>query len=124
MSSTTAQRIDQPAVGLRPDQVVFGRHMLTQAATKGFTRDQIRDALAHPYKVTDVTAHPGQKRWCGRGPVTADGNHLPGIAIVMEPIGGGRWRAVTAYLDGVITDMRADQAHDPRAMASSRLARR
>lgn len=98
------------AHGVRLDQVEFSRHMLTQAATKGFTKEQIISALTKPEKVTDVTRYPGQKRWCGAG-----------IAIVMEPLGNGRWSAVTAYLDGVITERRADQV-DSAAMTSRRLA--
>jgi hypothetical protein len=120
-----AQRtITDPAPLLRIEQIEFTHHVLTQAANKGFTKAQIVDALTRPYKVTDVTAYPGQRRWCGRGPKMADGTYLPGIAVVLAPLGGGRWQAITAYLDGVRTPLRQDQLNDPRALASTRVGNR
>lgn len=95
------------AVGLPIKTVTLTPHFLTQAVAKGFEASQIIDAIENPYKVTPVTRYPGQKRYCGRG----------GIAVVMD---GNT--AITAYLDGVVTEMRADQRHDPAARASRRLA--
>lgn len=83
-------------------------HCIAQAKAKGFTPAQIRDAVENPYKITDVRRYPGQKRYCGR----------KGLAVVLD----GR-KAVTCYLDGVVTPMRDDQRNDPHAQRSHRLAR-
>lgn len=93
--------------GLDLAAVTFTEHFLAQARTKGFTAEQIADALTAPYKITDVTRYPGQQRYCGRA----------GIAVVVDGT-----RCITAYLDGVVTPMREDQAHDPAARTSRRLA--
>ncbi len=85
--------------------VTYARHFVTQAIEKGFTAEQIQEAIEKPYKVTDVTAHPGQKRYCGGG-----------VAVVMDGT-----HAITIYLDGVVTPMREDQKSDPNALASRRL---
>lgn len=94
-----------PAAGLPLASVTLSPHFLTQAVDKGFTPQQIREAIENPYMVTDVTRYPGQKRYCGGG-----------IAIVMDGT-----TAVTAYLDGVVTPMRDDQRHDEWARNSYRL---
>lgn len=107
MYSTTSQTGFSGAA-----KIVFTEHFLRQAATKGFTADQIKSALRHPYKVTDVTRYPGQKRYCGKSQ-----NGQPGVAVVMD---GNT--AITCYLDGVITARRSDQ-NDAAALNSSRLAR-
>lgn len=83
-------------------------HCIAQARAKGFTPDQIRDAVENPYKITEVRRYPGQKRYCGQ----------KGLAVVLD----GR-KAVTCYLDGVVTPMRPDQMNDPKARASHRLNR-
>lgn len=93
--------------GIPVSQVKFTAHMLKQAANKGFDPQQIIDAVTDPYKVTDVTRYPGQKRYCGRS----------GVAVVMD---GNS--AITCYLDGVVTEMRPDQMNDPAARNSRRLA--
>lgn len=85
--------------------VTFGEHFLAQARAKGFTAEQIAEAIERPYKVTDVTRYPGQLRYCGGG-----------IAVVMDGT-----RAVTLYLDGVVTPMRPDQHSDSAALTSRRL---
>jgi hypothetical protein len=87
--------------------VTFSPHFIAQAKAKGFTPAQIKECIANPYKITDVSRYPGQKRYCGAG-----------IAIVMDG-----FRAVTCYLDGVRTPLRADQMNDPRALASRRALR-
>lgn len=92
--------------GLPLASVRFGHHFLTQARTKGFTADQIVEAITRPYKVTDVTRYPGQKRYCGGG-----------IAVVMDGTS-----AITCYLDGVVTPLREDQMSDTAALNSRRLA--
>lgn len=86
-------------------QINFTPHFLRQAATKGFTAGQIKSALRHPEKVTEVTRYPGQLRYCGAG-----------VAVVMD---GNS--AVTCYLDGVRTPLRADQRDDPMALTSTRV---
>lgn len=96
------------AQGIALSQVTFTRHFLTQAAKKGFTAEQITAAIETPYKVTAVTRHPNQVRYCGAG-----------IAVVMDQ---EQHTAITAYLDGVVTPMREDQRHDPAARTSRRLA--
>ena len=83
-------------------------HCIAQAKAKGFTPAQIRDAVENPYKITEVRRYPGQKRYCGR----------KGLAVVLD----GR-KAVTCYLDGIVTPMRPDQHNDPHAQRSHRLAR-
>lgn len=92
---------------LDPAYVVFTPHFKNQFREKGFTTNQVFEALAHPYKVTDVRRYPGQRRYCGGG-----------IAIVMDGM-----RAVTVYLDGVRTALRPDQMSDPAALASRRAIR-
>lgn len=89
--------------------VTFTHHFLAQAVAKGFTAEQISGAVQDPYKVTEVTRHPGQMRFCGQG-----------IAVVIDV---NKRSAITAYLDGVVTEMRPDQVNDPAARASRRLAR-
>lgn len=89
-------------------QVEFSPHFISQFRAKGFTTAQVKDAIEQPYKVTDVRRYPGQRRYCGR----------LGLAIVMD---GNR--AVTCYLDGVVTPLRDDQKNDPAALASRRLNR-
>jgi len=85
----------------------FSDHAIRQARTKGFTADQILGALNNPYKITDVTRYPGQKRHCGSG-----------IAVVVDGD-----RVITMYLDGVVTALRPDQMSDPAALNSRRLGR-
>lgn len=96
---------------MKLEDVVFERHFLDQAKAKGFTAEQIADAITNPYKITDVLRYPGQKRYCGRGV-----NGLQGLAVVLD---GNR--AVTVYLDGVVTPMRPDQKNDKAAINSKRL---
>ncbi len=88
-------------------EVEFSDHFKRQFRAKGFTTAQVREAIERPYKVTDVTRYPGQKRRCGGG-----------IAVVMRDN-----VAITCYLDGVVTPMRADQRNDPAARNSRRLNR-
>lgn len=95
-----------------PATIEFTSHFREQMLAKGFTTKQVGDALANPYKVTDVTRYPGQVRYCSAGI-----NGLPGIAVVVEGD-----TAITLYLDGQISEMRPDQAGDPAAMSSRRLA--
>lgn len=85
-------------------KVEFSEHFKTQFRAKGFHKEQLREAIERPYKVTDVTRYPGQKRYCGGG-----------IAVVMDG-----YRAITVYLDGVVTPRRADQT-DAAALNSRRL---
>lgn len=85
----------------------YTRHFIDTVKAKGFAPEQIVSAIRSPYKVTDVTRHSGQKRYCGAG-----------VAVVMA---GGT--AITVYLDGVVTDLRPDQMNDPAALASRRLNR-
>lgn len=87
--------------------VNFTRHFVSTVASKGFTAEQVMSAIRNPYKITDVTRHPGQKRYCGAG-----------VAVVMAGD-----TAITVYLDGVVTDLRPDQMNDPAALASRRLNR-
>jgi hypothetical protein len=94
-----------PAKGLT-GKIIPTPHFRAQVLAKGFTMSQIVSALTHPDKVTDVTDYPGQKRYCGAG-----------VAVVMD---GNT--TVTAYVDGVVTDLREDQRRDPRALNSRRLA--
>jgi hypothetical protein len=92
---------------MNPADVTFTPHFIAQFRAKGFTTEQVAECLTKPYKITDVRRYPGQKRYCGAG-----------IAIVMDGT-----RAVTLYLDGVVTPMREDQRNDPNALASRRLNR-
>ena len=89
-------------------QVTYSDHFIKQAKAKGFTASQIIGALMSPEKITDVRKYPGQKRYCGSG-----------VAVVMDGT-----RAITIYLDGVVTPMREDQKNDPSALNSRRLNRR
>lgn len=91
-----------------PAHVVFSPHFNAQFRAKQFTAKQIEEALMHPYKVTDVTRYPGQKRYCGGG-----------VAVVMRDN-----VAVTVYADGVVTPLREDQKSDPAAQKSVRLNRK
>lgn len=86
-------------------KVTFTEHFKRQFRAKGFTTAQIREAIESPYKVTDVTRYPGQKRYCGGG-----------VAVVMRDN-----VAVTVYLDGVVTPLRPDQMNDPAARSSRRI---
>lgn len=85
--------------------VSFSAHFIRQAREKGFTADQIQQAIENPYKVTDVRRYPGQKRYCGAG-----------VACVLDGT-----TAITIYADGIVTPMREDQKSDPAALASKRL---
>lgn len=85
--------------------VKFSDHFKRQFREKGFTLAQVREAIENPYKITDVRRYPGQKRYCGGG-----------IAIVMRDN-----VAVTVYLDGVVTPLRADQMNDAAALTSRRV---
>lgn len=96
-----------------PATIIFTEHFRDQMLAKGFTTKQVGDALANPYKVTDVTRYPGQVRYCGNGV-----NGLPGIAVVVEGD-----TAITCYEDGTVTALRPDQMDDSAALASGRLAR-
>ena len=102
---TTKTRTATKPQGMSLAAVKFERHFIAQAIAKGFTAEDIRDAVENPYKITDVTRYPGQNRYCGKK-----------IAVVMD---GNR--AVTCYLDGIVTPRRADQI-DEAAMNSRRLA--
>lgn len=92
---------------MRIYEVTWSPHFIRQASEKGFTAEQIRSAIEQPYKVTDVTRYPGQKRYCGAG-----------VAVVMDGT-----RAVTIYADGVVTPLRADQMNDQAALNSRRINR-
>lgn len=94
-------------LGLGLGSVAFSPHFIDQAKAKGFTPEQIRGAIEQPYKVTDVSRYPGQKRYCGSG-----------VAVVID---SENQRAITAYLDGVRTALREDQLDDASAMNSPRL---
>jgi hypothetical protein len=91
-----------------PSLVRFTKHFNKQFREKGFKAEQIKEALTNPYKVTDVTRHPGQKRYCGGG-----------VAVVMVDN-----VALTVYADGVVTPLREDQKNDPAALNSTRLNRK
>ena len=93
---------------MKCSEVEFSDHFKRQFREKGFTTAQVREAIESPYKITDVRRYPGQKRYCGGG-----------IAIVMRDN-----VAITVYLDGVVTPLRADQMNDAAALNSSRLTRR
>lgn len=88
-------------------RVTVSEHAKATCRAKGFTAAQVREAIEHPYKVTDVRRYPGQKRYCGAG-----------VAVIMDG-----FRVITVYLDGVVTPLREDQKSDPAALASRRLNR-
>ena len=93
--------------------VNFTNHFIKQAKHKGFTAEQIAQAIEQTdprCKITPVTRHPGQMRYCGFG----EGS----VAVVMQ---GNT--AITIYLNGVITPRREDQADDEAAISSKRLAK-
>lgn len=90
-------------------EVTVTPHFRKQMEAKGFTAEQVIDALTAPYKVTDVTRYPGQKRYCGR----------LGLAVVARDN-----VLVTCYLDGVVTPLREDQKNDNAAINSRRLNNR
>ena len=87
-------------------KITYTHHFLMQAAAKGFTADQITEAIRTPYDVNDVLRYPGQRRYMGGG-----------VAVVMD---GNR--AITIYEDKVVTPLREDQRNDPAALNSQRLA--
>lgn len=87
-----------------PD-IKFTAHFKQQFVQKGFTQEQLREAIERPEKITDVRRFPGQKRYCGGG-----------IAVVLR---GNT--AITVYLDGVVTPLREDQSNDRAALNSRRL---
>lgn len=95
------------AGGIPLNQVQFTDHFIKQAKSKGFKADDIRTAIESPERITDVRRYPGQRRHIGAG-----------LAIVMH---GNR--AITGYLDGVVTPLRPDQMNDPAARNSRRLSR-
>lgn len=86
-------------------EVRFTEHFKKQFRSKGFTSAQIREAIEHPYKITDVRRYPGQRRYCGGG-----------VAVVMRDR-----TAITVYLDGVVTPLRPDQLNDTAALNSTRI---
>ena len=92
--------------GLDTSKVTFTPHFIAQARSKGFSPQQIVSALRNPTKVTDVRRYPGQLRYCGAG-----------VAVVCR----GNI-AVTVYLDGIVTPLRADQT-DSAARNSRRINR-
>lgn len=95
----------------------FGTHFTQRVREYGYTKGQVLEAITNPYKVTPVSAYPGQWRFCGRA-----ANGQPGIAVVVD-YNDRTPRAVTCYLDGVRTALRPDQLNDPRALASTRALR-
>ena len=94
------------------DRLDVTPHFKKQMLAKGFTGNQVSNALRDPEKVTPVTKYPGQRRYCGDG-----------VAVIVEPVGANTYRLVTIYLDGVVTPLRADQMNDQDALNSRRLAR-
>lgn len=102
-----------PQTGLTArDRLEVTPHFKKQMLAKGFTGNQVSNALRDPEKVTPVTRYPGQRRYCGDG-----------VAVIVEPVGANTYRLVTLYLDGVVTPLRADQMNDQDALNSRRLAR-
>lgn len=93
------------------DRVILTDHFRSTVKAKGFTMSQVASALARPDKVTEVRRYPGQARFCGAG-----------IAVVVDPRADG-FVLITAYLDGVVTPLRADQT-DYEARNSRRINRR
>lgn len=84
-------------------------HAVETAKSKGFTAEEIFEAMTKPERITDVTKYPGQKRFiAGR------------LAVVCEPSGEDHWIIRTMYLDGVLTPPRPDQTD----AAGRRYARR
>lgn len=105
--------VNIPQTGLTTrDRLEITPHFKKQMLAKGFTGDQVSNALRDPEKVTPVTKYPGQRRYCGNG-----------VAVVVEPAGTNAYRLVTLYLDGVVTALRSDQMNDADALNSRRLAR-
>lgn len=97
------------SLGIDSSTLDLSRHAKKTLIEKGFTLEQVLKALRQPYKVTDVSRYPGQKRFCGGG-----------LAVIVN------MKAkviVTMYLDGVRTPLRADQMNDPAALASQRALR-
>lgn len=97
------------SLGVDHSTLDMSRHAMKQCKTKGFSGEQVKEALRQPYKVTDVRRYPGQKRYCGAG-----------IAVVVNP---DNKTIVTVYLDGVPTPLRPDQMSDPEARNSKRALR-
>ena len=87
----------------------FSDHAKKQALAKGFTPEQIFEALTNPRAVVDVRQYVGQKRWCGGG-----------VALVINT---KNHTVVTMYADMVRTPLRPDQMNDPKALASKRALR-
>lgn len=107
INATVRAQMRPKLKGIPRGQVNFKRHLWKQAEEKGFTREQIYEAIETPYKITDVSAHEGQQRYCGAG-----------VAVVMD---GNS--AITVYADGIRTALRPDQMNDPAALASKRALR-
>lgn len=88
-------------------KVEFTNHFVDQIKAKGLNPEDVIRAIYSPYKVTPVTKHPGQLRYCGSG-----------VAVVVRDS-----VAITVYLDGVCTPLREDQKSDSAACNSARVRR-
>lgn len=84
-------------------------HFKDQMELKGFTAEQVANAIYAPEKVTEVRKYPGQRRYCGDG-----------VAVIVRPERVG-YTLITLYADGIITPLREDQKNDPDALHSRRL---
>ena len=92
------------------DTLHLTRHVRETLRSKGIAGANVRNALIHPYKITEVRRYPGQWRYCGAG-----------VAVVVD-FTYSVPRVITVYLDGVVTPMRPDQYDDVHALNSKRLA--
>jgi hypothetical protein len=92
------------------DPLTLTSHVRDTMRHKKISGVNVRNALIHPYKITEVRRYPGQWRYCGAGVavVVAFDRLVPTV--------------VTVYLDGVVTPMREDQRDDVWAINSKRLA--
>lgn len=81
-------------------------HLRAQAKDKGFDMAVIMSVLRKPERVTPVTQHPGQLRYCGKG-----------VAVICDSN-----RAITCYPDGKPSKLRPDQK-DALARNSQRVKR-
>lgn len=79
-------------------RLTMTRHACKQAASKGFTAEQIQRCFDSPKKVYPSKSHPGQYRIVDQD-----------ICLVGVPVSATEFRAITLYVNGSLTPPRPDQ---------------
>lgn len=105
-SAPRAKRLSVTGLSLSPST-----HFLTTMIKKGFSAERVKACFDSPTKVYASKSHPGQTRV------------INGDLCVVGRIEGKSFVAITVYLDGVVTEVRADQMNTESGRRFAKIGR-